>query len=119
MKVRPDMVVIRVPNDGTWDGVPPDGKMFVEMALDADGYIADYGKYFSVLEGDSYNNLDYDQIVLAKAIENGSEQLISFTLGPEEGEGILHVHEISKDKMNEALQHLLDIYYDDNDPSIQ
>ena len=119
MKVRPDMVVFRVPNDGTWDNIDSNAKMFVEMALDADGYIADYGRYFSVLEGDSYNNLDYDQIVLAKAIENGSEQLISFTLGPEEGEGIQPIHEISVDRMNEALQHLLDIYYDDNDPSIQ
>lgn len=75
---KPNLIIFRVPaEDGTIEG----SRDFVEVAI-TDGKLATEGRRFTIDDPtDSYNNLDYDNIVLAEKLPGGSIDLRTFEIG--------------------------------------
>lgn len=104
MDQKPDLVIFRIPSEeiGT--------KMFVELQLSPSGELANEGKPFIVKEGDTYNELNENQIVMAEQIPDGSKMLCSFSLFKEASEEPIAIHEVPYSELQLVVDHFLDIW---------
>ena len=67
--IVPNVAIIRIPDvDGS--------KTFVQLPMDEDGFITGSdAKEFQVFDGDSYNLLEFNQIIMAKASDDGASSI--------------------------------------------
>jgi hypothetical protein len=106
MDQKPDLVIFRIPSDeiGT--------KLFVELDLSPSGQLAKEGKPFIVKDGDTYNELNENQIVLAERINGGSKMLCSFSLFINETETPIHIHTVEYSELQIVVDEFLEIWRD-------
>lgn len=84
---QPDMIICRWYDED--EGL--DAHIFIQLFFDEDGRLLPNGSLFTVKDGDSYNELEYDQIVFAEESESGggSVQLCTFTIGHDDGQRVM------------------------------
>jgi hypothetical protein len=107
MKTRPDIAIFRIP--------PADDEpnAFVELDIAADGFVADEGHIFSVYPGDTYNDLTFSDIVLAKRIDGGSTNLAFYSVGQSGGgddPAPVVVHLKGREVVENIIPHLFTLY---------
>lgn len=75
MKRKPNLAIFRVPDDE--DGL----KTFIQIAIKENGTISSEGRLFGIDDpNDSYNEMDFDHIVLAEEVDGGSIDLARFQI---------------------------------------
>lgn len=112
MKTRPDLAIFRVP---TLEG---DIATFAQLGIAPDGFVDDEGQLFSVRETDTYNQLDFDRVVLALRIDGGSHFLCSYQIGEPGGgdqPGYVVVHELGMELVNDIIPRLIEVYMESDD----
>lgn len=110
--MQPDLVIFRVPlyDDG-------DDIVLAQLDIFEDGTLSQQARLFtcSVAE-DSYNELRIDQIVLAEATAAGSNLLISFTVGKDEGAVEQPIYELDHSEMTAIVEQLIKMYNEGDMP---
>lgn len=98
---QPDMIIFRV-HEETRDDV------FAQILFDEDGQLEETAHLFTVQDGDSYKQLDYDQVVLAEEVEGGSIALSTFSVGDPDDR--LTVCEMDITLLRALASDLVDVY---------
>lgn len=103
MMTDADMIIFRVP--------PPEGEsgMFFVKIDYHEGMPDDEGRIFSVGEGSTYNIMEWNHVVVAKAVEGGSQDLGWFLISDDDG-GPQTIHEMDADDMIALIIELMDNY---------
>lgn len=101
--MRPNLAIFRVPSDDP-------GVHLVQIVVFSDGCIDETGDIFTVHEGDSYNDTDFDHIILAQGCPGGSHRDLRYMISNATSEQVTRVHELSFDELTAIVQHLCDEY---------
>jgi hypothetical protein len=112
MKLIPNLAIFRVP---TLEG---DIATFAQLDIAPDGFVDEEGQLFSVRETDTYNQLDFDRVVLALQIDGGSRCLGSFQIGKHGGGDEptpCVVHEMGAALVTEIIPQLVQMYMESDD----
>jgi hypothetical protein len=102
--MKPDLAIIRVPSEPGESSV-----VLVAVNIDEDGYIEGEGEFFTVPEGDSYNEIDFDNIVIAQRHDMGSINPIRYHLGAEDTQ-VMKVCELTGGELRDIVRYLVEQY---------
>lgn len=95
-----NLIIFRIPDE---DNKPS----FVQLAF-KDGKLAEEGYKFSVLSGDSYSDLDFDRIVLAEEIEEGSRSKAVYQIGKSGDFGAAEVYQLPENDLETIVIDLIE-----------
>ena len=98
---QPDMIIFRMFDD-------EEEHLFAQVMFNEDNKLDTEARLFTVAEGDSYRELDFDQIMLAEEVDGGSVALCSFSIG--DGDHRAFVCQMDYTDLCAAAQALLKAY---------
>lgn len=102
--MTPDIAIFRIPSAGDDPEV-----MLVQLEL-IDGIIDSEGDRFSVNEGDSYLQTDFDHIILAQTCDGGSHNDIRFQVGSNGSDASVRVCDLPFYELRKIVQYLAQEY---------